>query len=123
VSRRLALVGDALPADAGAAALDALADALLPRLRARLAAEAHAGELVDVVATIPAPKRALQRACRTGAIVGATRVGRRWLAPRASVDAWLRAIGPRPVAKAGDEGDALQRMRARLARPRGRRAG
>src|ERR1700722_7251198 len=39
-------------------------------------------ELVDVVDTVPAPKRAVMRACRNGEVAGAARVGRRWLASR-----------------------------------------
>jgi hypothetical protein len=95
---------------------------LLPRLRARLAAEACEVEIVDVVQTVPAPsaaKRVLLRACRSGAIAGAARVGRRWVASRAAIDVWLRAHGPRFVEPERD-GDALERMRTRFARGRTR---
>ena len=51
-------------------------------------------ELVDVVRFVPAPKRCVMRACRAGRIAGASLVGRRWLAPRAAVEAWLRELGP-----------------------------
>jgi hypothetical protein len=61
------------------------------------------------------------RACRSGAIVGAVRVGRRWLAPRASVQAWLRSMGPRSLTTPKDGGDDLEPLRAALARPARRR--
>jgi hypothetical protein len=63
----------------------------VPELRSE-----HRGqvELVDVVETVPAPKRAVMRACRNGEIDSAGCIGRRWIAPRVAVDAWLRAKGP-----------------------------
>ena len=122
MSRRLALVGAAKP-DAEGEALRALAVALAPLLRDLLASEAHQSALVDVLASVPGPRRSVMGACRSGAIEGAARVGRRWLAPRSAVDAWLRSQRPRalPTAKEGD-GDELERLRARLARPARRRS-
>lgn len=74
-------------------------------------------ELVDVLAHVPGPRRATMRACRDGAIVGASRVGRRWLARRAAVDAWLRTLGPRLVPAADDDDEAaLGELAARIAR-------
>ena len=111
---RLALVKGA-PADAGAAALRSMAVALLPYLRELLEGEHRSEDLVDVVASVPAPKRTVMRACRTGAIAGASRVGRRWLAPRASVDKYLQARGPKAVANVSDEDDGLEALRRRIA--------
>jgi hypothetical protein len=127
VSKRLALVRPAV-LDVGGHALDALADALLPRLLARLGTEREAGELVEVAGIVPLPRRVVLRACRGGAIPGAVRVARRWLAPRSSVDAWLRSQGPRVVPTPRDDGedDDLEETFASLARPsrpRSRRAG
>jgi hypothetical protein len=106
--------------DAGADALRALAVALAPHLRELLAAERRDAELVDVLAAVPGPRRTVMRACRGGRIVGAVRVGRKWLAPRASVDAWLRSLGPRAVTRPGEQGDRLDAMRARFAQGRRR---
>lgn len=74
-------------------------------------------ELVDVVATVPAPRRAVMRACRNGEIAGAASVGRRWIATRAAVDAWLRAKGPRVAVAPQDGVDELDELRRSLARP------
>jgi hypothetical protein len=108
-----------------AVALDALARALAPRVAELLASARTGAQLVDVVASVPAPKRSVMAACRAGKIEGARRVGRRWLASRASIDAWVRSCGARPVAPADadDGGDGLAATRAALlAAPRRRRA-
>lgn len=102
------------------AALDALAEALAPRLARLLDRDRDGAEMIDVVKTIPASKRALMRACRSGAIVGAVRLARRWLAPRAAVEAWLRALGPRPI-RPKPESDDLDALRTRLTQPVARR--
>jgi excisionase family DNA binding protein len=115
MSRRLALA-DRHAVDAANAALDALADALLPRLLSRLATERRDAEHVDVAAVVPLPRRTVYRACRAGRIEGARRVGRRWLATRAAVDAWIRACGPRAVPSPDD--DELEPLRRALARGR-----
>ncbi len=94
--------------DPAAVALDALAAALAPRVAALLSPR---DELVDVAREVPASKRVLYSLCRRGEIGGAVRVGRRWLAPRASVDAWLRARGPRVVAPVEGEADVERALR------------
>jgi hypothetical protein len=93
-----------------------------------LTRRADEADLVDVVQAVPAPKRVLMRACRTGEIIGACRVGRRWLASRAAVESWLRAHGPRLVAAPSKDADELDYLRSALAVPyrpatRRRRAG
>ena len=108
---RLALALRPAP-DAGAAALDALARVLAPRVAELLGAQREGAGLVDVCATVPGPKRRVMRACRTGGRA------RRWLASRSSIEAWLRSCGPRAVpAPTDDGGDGLEALRARLARP------
>lgn len=100
------------------------ATALAPMVAELLANEAHGGQLVDVVRAVPAPKRAVMRACREGRIAGAVRVARRWLAPRQSIETWVRSMGPRAVPAPKGEQDDLEEARASLARPgRRRRAG
>ena len=93
--------------------LEALAQRLAP-LVARYLGESASSHLVDVAASVPASKRALYRACRRGEIEGATRVARRWLAPRAAIEAWLRARGPRLVPAPTAEADDLEPLRRRL---------
>ena len=115
MSRVLRAVSAAKPETADAA-LDALADALLPRLRARLIAETRDADLVDVLEAVPGPRRSIMRACREGRIAGAVRVGRRWLAPRAAVDAWLRSMAPQLV-RVGAADDDLEDIRRSLALP------
>jgi hypothetical protein len=121
VSKRLSLAA-ASAEDPGAEALEALARALAPRVAELLKEQAQGEALVDVVATVPGPKRTVMRACRSGAISGSVCVGRRWLAPRSSVEHWLRSLGPRAVqTPADDDGDELEALRAQLARPGRRR--
>jgi hypothetical protein len=50
--------------------------------------ERAAGDLV-AHADIPVPRRVSCAAAATGAVAGARKVGRRWLARRAAWDAWL----------------------------------
>jgi len=96
------------------ALLERLVDARLATRQAR-----GDGDLVDVASAIPASRRVLFAACRDGAIVGASRVGRRWIAPRSSIDEWLRSRGPRlvPAAPADEGDDELEALRQSLARP------
>jgi hypothetical protein len=105
--------------DAASVALRTLAMALLPHLRDLLATEVRRAELADVCAAIPAPRRTIMRACRNGDIIGAVRVGRRWLAPRGAIDAWLGRLGPPQGAPQSedDSGDDLEDIRRALARP------
>lgn len=112
---------EARSADCSSAAMHALAIALLPHLRQLLAAERDGVDLVDVCATVPGPKRTVMAACRRGDVTGAVRVGRRWLAPRAGVEAWLRSRGPRLVNAPGNDDDELESVRRSLATPGRRR--
>ena len=117
--RRLRLAPGAAAHDQSGEALRALAIALAPYLRAVLGVGVEATELIDVCKTVPGPRRVLARACREGAIAGAARVGRRWLATRAAVDDYLRARGPRnvtPHSSAGDDPDDLEDLRRELTR-------
>ncbi|HEY2367447.1 MAG TPA: helix-turn-helix domain-containing protein [Polyangiaceae bacterium] len=93
----------------------ALARVLKPYLDELNARDTSAAELLDVCEHIPAPTKTLHRACRAGRIVGACKVGRRWLATREAIDAFLRTQGPR-LAKPRDDGDELDEMRERIAR-------
>lgn len=92
--------------------------ALAEALAALLVPPPSADELVDVLAYVPGPRRPTMRACRDGAIEGASRVGRRWLARRTAVDAWLRTLGPRLVSEpsADDDGDELEDLRRSISR-------
>jgi excisionase family DNA binding protein len=98
-----------------AQALDALAGLLAPRVARLLANDRFEGKLVDVAEAVPVSRRVLYRACRAGRIAGAVRVGRRWLAARDALDAWLRSCGPRAVAASDpDDSDDLEPLRRRL---------
>jgi excisionase family DNA binding protein len=108
-------------ADAGADALRALAIALAPYLVGLLTAERAEAEIVDVAAAVPLPRRTIYRACRRGHIHGAARVGRKWLASRGAVDAWLRACGPRALPSPDDDEDDLESVRRSLSTPGRRR--
>jgi transposase-like protein len=114
--RRLALVERSAP-DANAAALDAMAEALVPRILARLTTEQLAVEFVDVARFLDEDKqRAIAKPCRSGAIAGAVKVARRWKAPRAALLSWLEQRGPRAIAaKNDDEADELEDLRRRIA--------
>lgn len=94
----------------------ALAPYLLPILREELVRGAGGDALVDVLEHVHAPKRTVMRACRTGAIDGATKIGRRWLAPKVSVDAWAQKLGPRVVKSDGAGDGAFDDLRERIAR-------
>lgn len=111
--RRLRVVEPATE-DLGVAGLRALARALLPYLKELLVQEQQAAELVDVVSFVPAAPRVIMRDCRNGKIVGARKVGRKWIAPRVAVEAWLRERGPRVVRRRKDDG--LDDLRARVAK-------
>jgi hypothetical protein len=106
------------PSEPGADALRALATALAPYLRDVLGlVSTPTEELVDVVRFVPAPKRSVMHACRAGRIAGASLVGRRWVARRGAVEAWLRELGPRAVSAADNEDDELEDIRRRIAGP------
>jgi hypothetical protein len=87
-----------------ATALAPIVALLAPLLRAELArapAGEQGGETSEAGAwvdqkTSPLGRRAHCRACRTGAVNGARLVGRRWLARRADVDAYIEAHGGAP---------------------------
>ncbi len=102
------------PSEALRAMATALAPLLVPLILEALRG-ATSAPLVDIAAAVPASRRSLYRAARAGEIAGAVRVARRWCAPRESLDAWLRARGPRLVEAPEDERDELERVRARLA--------
>ena len=103
-----------------AEAIRALAAALLPQLREFIATDRLAHELVDIATYVPGSKRVIMRAAREGRIANAARIGRRWIAPRASIEDWLRAQGPRVVERTNSNNDDLDGLRIRLAR-QGRR--
>lgn len=98
--------------DAAPAALRALATALMPYLR-ELLVEAASGEqlVVDVAKVVPLPKRAIHRACRLGEL-SAVKRGRRWLATRSAVDAWLRLGTPSLVTTSPEEDDSEEVRRS-----------
>lgn len=119
LSRRRLTLASEPAADVGADALRALAVALAPHLRELLVVEADGAQLVDVAEVVPLPRRAVYRACRTGDLAAVKR-GRRWLATRAAVDAWVRLGGPRLVSPSPEEDD-LEAVRRSLARSGPRR--
>jgi hypothetical protein len=122
---RLATVGPA--AEVGDGALRALALALRPILDELGALERRDEVLLDVASVLPAKdRRHAYKACRTGALANASKLGRRWLARRSEIDTWLRTLGPRLVVPASTEDeDKVDRAIRRLAAPgrRRRRAG
>jgi hypothetical protein len=120
MSRPLRLAPKPAP-DAVADVLRGLALALAPHLVELLGAARVEAELVDVAAVVPLSRRVVYSACRRGDVAGAARVGRRWLATRAAVDAWLCSCGPRVVASPADDEDELEATRRRLAAPGRRR--
>ncbi len=110
-----------LPAtEAGADALRALAAALAPYLRKLLVDEVNAAHLADVADFVPLPRRTVYAACRRGDLAAVKR-GRRWLATRAAIDAWLRLGGPRLVASPSEADDDLENVRKSLARSEARK--
>jgi hypothetical protein len=106
---------------ADSSALRILALALLPYIEELLSVQRQNDGLVDVCGAVPGPRRTIMAACRRGDIVGAVRVGRRWLAPRAGIDTWLRARGPRNVPSPHGDEDDLESVRRSLATPGRRR--
>ena len=123
MSRRLALV-DRRAVDAATAALDALAEALLPRLLSRLAADRQDAEIVDVCAYVPRPRRSVMASCRAGQIAGAVKSGRTWLARKSDVDVWLAHFArPAQSALAVDDLDDVRRALASGSTAARRRAG
>lgn len=133
MTRRLSIVART-PPEAGAEALAlvrALVFGAVPEIEDLLAADTRDAALVDVLDLLPgarlAERRAVQRACREGRIGGAAKIARRWRAPRVSIEAWMRDLGPRVVVPPpAEQDDGLDALRASLARPtraRGRRPG
>jgi hypothetical protein len=94
-------------------ALRAIAAAIAPFVRDLIVADLHDDRLVDVLATVPGTRRTILRACRRGAIHGAAKVGRRWVARRTSVDAWLGTLTVLPCSNDDDEFEELRRSLAR----------
>lgn len=127
---------DHLSADAEAI-LEGLVTLLAPRIAERVAELVADGgprraELVDVAAYVngAASRRAVNAACRAGAIAGATKRanGRRWLARPAAIDAWLtqgRTAAPvrEDTDGDGDEEAELAALRSSLSVSRMHRAG
>jgi excisionase family DNA binding protein len=111
--RRLTLAS-APKVETAAAALRAFAVALAPYLRELLVVEADGVQLVDVAEVVPLPRRTVYKACRRGDLAAVKR-GRRWLATRSAVDAWVRIGGPRLV-RTSPEGDDLEEVRRSLMR-------
>ena len=75
-----------------AAALRAQAQTLLvtaDAIEATATAPVDSDRWVDVCQHSPLPKRATLAAARTGAIEGAAKQGRKWVARASAVDAWL----------------------------------
>jgi excisionase family DNA binding protein len=110
----------ALAPEPGADVLRALATALAPYLRKLLIDEVNGAHLADVAEVVPLPRRSVYAACRRGDLTAVKR-GRRWLATRAAIDAWLRLGGPRLVASPSEADDDLEKVRESLARSGARR--
>jgi excisionase family DNA binding protein len=110
----------ALAPEAGADALRALATALVPYLRKLLIDEVNGAHLADVAEVVPLPRRSVYAACRRGDLTAVKR-GRRWLATRAAIDAWLRLGVSRLVASPSEADDDLEKVRESLARSGARR--
>ena len=106
-------------AETGDDALRVLAAALMPHLRETFAYEAGEAQLVDVAKFLPLPRRTVHNACRRGDLV-AVKVGRRWIATRAAIDAWLRVLALHPIPPLSDDDD-LEELRRSLLRPSSRR--
>lgn len=110
------------PGPAYAAALAALppalrpiAEAIAPVVAALVREQSfEADPVVDICASVPRSRRAVQRACRAGEIDGATKNGRAWLARRSAVDAWLAGQRPVPARTARDDDDDLDEVRSAL---------
>ena len=99
--------------------LEMIAQAVAPRVGELLASKRSEEGLVDVALFVGETKqRRIAGPCRSGAVAGACKVARRWRAPRAAVEAWLRTLRPRAssTARAEREDDDLEMLRRRLAR-------
>ena len=99
--------------------LEVIAQVIAPRVGELLAAQRREEGLVDVAAFVGETKqRRIAGPCRNGSIAGACQVARRWRAPRAAVEAWLRTLGPRalPAGKSEPGDDGFETLRRRLAR-------
>jgi excisionase family DNA binding protein len=86
----------------------------MPYLRQLLIDEVGEAQLVDVTKVVSLPRRTLHRACRRGDLAAVKR-GRRWLATRAAIDAWLRLGAPHLVPPSPKEDD-LEEVRRSLLR-------
>lgn len=100
-------------------ALRPLVETIAPAVAALLReSQLDVDPIVDVCAVVPAPRRAVQRACREGKIAGAKKNGRAWLAKRSAIDAWLAEGGSRTSALAtpanDEEDDELNALRSSL---------
>ena len=90
--------------------LDTLADLVAVRVAERLGSKAHASEFVDQ-ASCGFDRKTFVRAARAGEFV-ASKVGRRWIARRCDVAAWIDAL--RPKLSVANETDNLDALRARM---------
>lgn len=79
-------------------------------------------ELVDVTKALPMPKRSALALARSGAIRGAVKVGRVWMATRAALAAYLASRAPTMAPEAEAEAEPWTPARA-LARAGLRAAG
>ncbi len=113
MSRALRAVG---PLGADRDPFEAALDARIEAVVRRVLGERRSADLLDVLETVPGPRRSIMKAARSGKIRGAVRVGRRWLAPREAINDWLTRVGPRPLAaaKSEDVDDELEPLRRRL---------
>lgn len=74
------------------------------------------GEWVDPVVGSALPKRLIFDACRSGAIAGAVKIGRKWRVRRRDLDAWFesqRCSDPKPANDGASR--VIARWRARHA--------
>lgn len=63
-------------------------------VREELAIAREESDLVDVAKAIPLSRRVVLGLCRDGKIHGAKKVGKRWLAKREDVEAFLASVEP-----------------------------
>jgi excisionase family DNA binding protein len=102
------------PADVSAA-LEILARAFAPVIARAVVDELTAGRTADYVdqASSPLPARTHCRLIREGAIPG-MQAGRRWIAKRADVDAYIEARSRRKRAKTDDPSELAAELGIRL---------